>query len=126
MFNKIKNKIILASFIIPAYAADITLSSTDTNLTKVQKFTIDGFVSTAVSLIIIVASLAFVFMLILGGFSWVTSGGDEKKVAAARSKVTSALIGLVIVFAAWAILALINALFGVDILGSLTLPKFYQ
>ena len=53
-----------------------------------------------------------------------TSGGDEKKVGAARAQITNALIGLAIVFAAWAIMKLIQYVFGIDILGNLTIPTF--
>lgn len=86
--------------------------------------TIPDMVSGAISLLMIVVSLVFFFILILGGFKWVTSGGDEKKVGAARSEITNALIGLSIVFAAWAIMKLIGIVFGIGILDDLTIPTF--
>jgi hypothetical protein len=58
-------------------------------------------------------------MLIIGGVRWITSGGDKAATEAARGQITAALVGLVIVFAAWAILQLIELFFGVDILGGL-------
>lgn len=69
-----------------------------------------------IKLLLIVAALVFFFMLVLGGIKWILSGGDKGKTEEARNQITSALVGLVIVFSAWAIAGLINAFFGVDIL----------
>ena len=45
----------------------------------------------------IAAALAAFFYLILGGFQWITSGGDKAGTEAAREKITAAFIGLAIV-----------------------------
>lgn len=73
---------------------------------------------------LVIAGVIFFFMLVIGGIRWIVSGGDKTQTEAARNQITAALVGLVIVFAAWAIASLIKALFGVDIinLGTL-LPK---
>lgn len=126
MINQIKNKIQLAAIAAPVYAAEeISLKSSGT-FGKLGDLTAGGMVSGAINLVLILVSLVFFFILVLGGLSWITSGGDEKKVAAARAKITNALIGLVIVFAAWAIMKLIGAVFGIDILGTLTIPSFQK
>ena len=78
-------------------------------------------VSTAILIIMIVAALAFLFMLILGGVRYITSGGDKAATESARSQITAALIGLVIVFAAWAIVNLMSTFFGINIM-SLQFP----
>ncbi len=72
-------------------------------------------VGIAISFILIVASIAFFFMLVLGGIKWITSGGDKGKTEAARNQITAGLVGLVIVFAAWAILTLVESFFGVNL-----------
>lgn len=77
----------------------------------------------AIRLILIAAAIIFFFVLVIGGIQWITSGGDKAGTETARKRITNALIGLAIVFAAWAIIALINALFGVDIL-NLQIPSF--
>jgi hypothetical protein len=71
----------------------------------------------AISFVLIIAAVAFFFMLVLGGISWITSGGDKGKTEAARNRITAGLVGLVIVFAAWAILTLIESFFGVNLRG---------
>jgi TRAP-type C4-dicarboxylate transport system permease small subunit len=63
----------------------------------------------------LVVALVFFFILILGGLKWITSEGDEKAVGAARNQITNGLIGLAIVFAAFAIIKLIGTIFGIDI-----------
>ncbi len=70
---------------------------------------------------LVIAGIIFFFMLVIGGIRWILSGGDKGQTEAARNQITAALVGLVIVFAAWAIANLIKAFFGVDIinLGSL-------
>jgi hypothetical protein len=92
------------------------------NLTPTGEFTplatlnLLNLISVAILIILIFAALAFLFMLILGGVSYITSGGDKGKTEAARGKITAALIGLVIVFAAWAVVNLVSTFFGVNIL----------
>ena len=83
--------------------------------------TIPGIITFAVSAVLVVAGLIFFFMLIIGGIKWILSGGDKAQTEAARNQITAALIGLVIVFAAWAIITLLSSIFGISIL-SLTLP----
>jgi len=84
-----------------------------------------NILSGAISLILIVAALLFFFMLVIGGIRWIMSGGDKGATEAARNQITAALIGLVIVFAAWAIATLLGNLFGITIFsGSITLPSF--
>jgi len=82
-----------------------------------------GIVSGLINLVMIVVALVFFFMLVLGGLRWVTSQGDKSNVENARNQITNALIGLAIVFAAWAIMKLIETLFGVSIF-NLSIPSF--
>ncbi len=84
-------------------------------------FTIESIVQWAITAIIVVAGLIFFFMLIIGGLRWVLSGGDKAQTEAARGQITAALIGLVIIFSAWAIATLVSNVFGVNIL-NLTIP----
>ena len=63
----------------------------------------------------------FFFILVIGGIKWIASGGDKGATEGARNQITAALVGLVIVFAAWAIVQLIQVFFGVNIF-QLSLP----
>ena len=126
MIKELKNKIQFAAIAAPVYAAD-TINLTpkaNSSLSGLSNLTVGGIVSGAISLVLILVALVFFFILVIGGLKWITSGGDEKKVATARAQITNALIGLVIVFAAWAIMKLIGTVFGIDIVGTLTIPTF--
>jgi hypothetical protein len=104
-------------------AAEDTISLEPTGkFYKLGELTIGGIVSAAIRLVLIIAALAFFFILVIGGIRWIASGGDKANTETARNQITAALVGLVIVFSAWAILQLIKAFFGVDIL-ELTLPS---
>ena len=61
------------------------------------------------------AGLAVFIMLIAGGLSWLTSGGDPKKVESARNTITYAIAGLVLLILAWLILRFIKEFTGVDV-----------
>lgn len=68
------------------------------------------------------AMLAFIF-IVIGGIQWITAGGDKVAAQAARDRITSAVIGLIIVVAAFAITLIIGTVLGVNILGgTITFP----
>lgn len=94
-----------------------------TGFVKLGGITASSFISGAIRFLLVVAALVFFFMLVVGGIQWIVSGGDKAATESARKKITNALIGLAIVFAAWAIVTLIHTLFGVNIL-ELEIPSF--
>ena len=61
------------------------------------------------------AGMAVFVMLIVGGFQYLTAGGDPKKTQAASSTLTYAILGLVAVIAAWFILLFIEKFTGLKI-----------
>ena len=62
------------------------------------------------------AILAFVF-IIIGGIQWITAGGDKVAAQSARDRITAAVVGLVIVVAAFALTLIITTVLGVNIFG---------
>lgn len=77
--------------------------------------TMAGLIASLINGAILLSALAVLLYLILGGFQWLTSGGDKGKTESARNKITSALIGLLIVIASWAIFNLILQFFGINL-----------
>ncbi len=75
---------------------------------------ITKIISSVVGLMTIAAGIWFLIQFLIGGFSWISAGGDKAKLQTARDKLTNAFIGLIVVVAAWAILALAGTFFGVD------------
>lgn len=92
------------------------------SFSSLNNVTFPSIISALVVLVLVIAALVFFFMLVLGGIRYITSGGDKGSTEAARSQITAALIGLVIVFSAWAIINLVKLFFGVDILSLNILP----
>lgn len=61
------------------------------------------------------AGIAVFIMLIIGGFKYLTSGGDPKAAESARKTITYAILGLVLILAAWFILRFIETFTGVSV-----------
>ncbi|MFZ2025549.1 MAG: hypothetical protein WAV51_04690 [Microgenomates group bacterium] len=103
------------------FAADLTIAQPS----NVKITDVGQLISAAVGTILILAALLAFIFLILGGIQWITSGGDKAAMEAARNKITHAIVGLIIVGAAWAIMMLVQNFLGVSIIGSqgVTLPK---
>lgn len=55
------------------------------------------------SLVLALLGLVAVIMVVWGGFTWLTSGGDEGKVESAKKIISAAVIGLIVVLLSWAI-----------------------
>lgn len=61
-----------------------------------------------------------VILIVYAGIQFVTSGGDQKKVAQARQIITYALIGLVLVLCSFAIIAIIAYTTGTECIRGFT------
>jgi hypothetical protein len=71
---------------------------------------INQLVRDIILLLLVIAALIFFVRLLWGGIRYIVSGGDKGATESARSRITSALIGVIIVFAIWVILQLISSL----------------
>jgi len=58
-----------------------------------------GIVNVALSLL----GIIFVVLIIVGGFKWMTAGGNENDVATATKYIKNSIVGLIIVLSSWAI-----------------------
>lgn len=74
-----------------------------------------GILRNIISILAPVAGIAFFIMLLVGGYHFVTSGGDPKAAGQARTTLTFAVIGIVLVVASWLIIKAIAEFTGVDI-----------
>ena len=75
------------------YGADTGLGTQD-----IRK-TISGIINVALSLLGIVA----VVIILIGGFEWMTAGGNEDKVGEAKKRIMAGVIGLAIILSAYAL-----------------------
>ena len=115
----------IAFFFVPKIlmAQDVTINISPATAPGLRIIQSPGnLISATVSVILIVAALAAFIYLIIGGFRWITSSGDKAGIDAARNQIQAALLGLFIVFGAWAFMLIIQAFFGVTILGNIQIP----
>lgn len=77
-----------------------------------------SFLNLLLPLSFIVAGLIFLFLLVGGGFSIVASGGNAKSVESGKNQIMSAVIGFVVIFAAYWIIQIVQAFTGVKILNA--------
>lgn len=80
------------------------------------------FISAILAAILVIATLAAFIFLLLGGLSWITSGGDKAAVEGAQKRIQAAIIGLFVVFAAWAIMLVVGKFLGIPDIFNLNFP----
>jgi hypothetical protein len=93
-----------------SYAAETGLASTDV------RTTISRIIRVAMGLLGIVA----VVIILIGGFTWMTAGGNEEKVGEAKKWIFAGVIGLAIILSAYALASfvinqLVNATTGTNL-----------
>lgn len=69
--------------------------------------------SNVVSSVTALAGVVLFVMLVIGGFNFLLSGGDQKKLEKAKGTITSAFTGFVLLIASYLILRLIQNATGV-------------
>lgn len=71
--------------------------------------------SNVVAAMVSLAGVALFVMLIVGGYNFLFSAGDPKKLEQATHTITNAIIGLVVIISAYLILKTISVFTGVDV-----------
>ena len=64
---------------------------------------IDTIISTIIAAVLSFLGVIFLMLMVYGGFLWMNARGNEQQVTKAKDLITAAIIGLVIVLAAYAI-----------------------
>jgi hypothetical protein len=82
--------------------------------TPLSQITFEAMISSAVNIVLIVASILFVFNFLFGGIKFMISAGNREKLDTAKRQIINAVLGIVIIFSAWAILGFVGDFFGVD------------
>jgi hypothetical protein len=76
---------------------------------------IGALMSNVLALLFFLAGLLTFFFIVVGGIQWITAGGDAKAAQAARDRITAAVVGLIVVVAAFAITLILGQVFGIDL-----------
>lgn len=70
----------------------------------------------AIGIIFVVGVAIFFFMLLFAAIQWISSGGDKAAIETARGRLTQALIGIVLLFSVFAVIKVVESVFGISIL----------
>jgi len=84
--------------------------------------------SFVIQLVLLVGGLATLIFLLLAAFEWITSSGDKEKLSKAQQKITSAVVGLLLIVLAFTVFSffmgtVLGGKFGIDGNWTITLPK---
>jgi hypothetical protein len=95
-------------FTLPGFLGQTPLQSPQNQLERV--------ISTAIGVMTIIAFIWFVIQFFLAAIAIIGSGGDKAALATAKSKLTTSVVGLVVVISAIFLIELIGGIFGINIL----------
>ena len=73
-------------------------------------------ISLIIGAITVVAGLYFMIQMFISGFGWISASGDKARLEKAQNRMQHALIGLIIVVAAYALTSIVGTILGIDIL----------
>src|SRR3989344_5886494 len=79
-------------------------------------------ITSAITAVVSLGAVALFIMLLVGGFNFLFSSGDQKKLEAARGTVTQAIMGIVVMSVAYLVIKTISVFTGVDVT-ELTFPQ---
>ena len=68
------------------------------------------YITVIIRFFIIIAGLFSLSQFLIGGFTYITSGGDKAKIQEAGQKITMSIIGLVVIAASFVIIAIVSQL----------------
>lgn len=99
----------------PSGSPTITQVQGNLNLPgKGGNVTLGDILSHALEYIFYFAGIALLLMLLSSGFTFITSAGDPKKLEKAKGALTNALVGFLILFAAFWIVQIAGIIFGIE------------
>ncbi len=107
-FKKI-SKLFYGLTLLAILAAPAFVSAVDTGLENsagaagIEKFDIATKIGDIVSTVLGFVGVLFLILMIYGGLMWMTAGGKEEQLGKAKKTITAAVVGIIIVFSAYAI-----------------------
>lgn len=92
----------------------------NTDIFKIRS--IADLIRIIINMIMIVAGILVFGFMLFGGIQYISSGGDKLQAQQARDKITYAIIGLIIIVAAYAVTKVMELVFGINVFN----PKLPQ
>jgi hypothetical protein len=80
---------------------------------------IGDIISSALRYLFPITGFALLIYLVLGGYKYLTSMGNPKKIEAAKSNITWAIVGFIVVFIAYWIVQIIGMALGLEAISNL-------
>ena len=115
-FKQTSLSILLFIFLFFSYTQAVLADNTsggDSSQTQMEAFTSESglasahgaehIVANVIKIVLSFLGIIFVILMIIGGFQWMTAGGNEDIVNQAQSRIKNAVIGLLIIVMAYGI-----------------------
>ncbi len=83
---------------------------------------LEAIIASILGIIVPLVGVVLLVMLILGGFKYITSGGEVEQANQAKKTLTSAIFGLMVVLGAWLIIRLLEEFTGLN-LSTFVIPR---
>ncbi len=74
--------------------------------------------------VLAIAGVALFVMIVIGGYNFLLSGGDQKKLEMARGTITAAILGLVVMILAFLIIQTVAKFTGVGSITNFDIPQW--
>lgn len=101
----------LGSFAVMAQKLDTSIGTIQSPLGDTDMF---GLIEKIVSYIRPIIAIAFLFVIIYGGYTRMTAAGDPEKEKKSNSILTAGVVGFVIIVLAPAVVRLVSSLIGIQ------------
>lgn len=124
--KKIYNKLIVLAMLlvlaVPAFAALPAQAQVDPFGNDTLRDTVNSnlglgnrdpreIAASVINILMGFLGIVAVVIILIGGFKWMTAGGNEDKITESKKMITAGIIGLLIILAAWGItIFVLNAL----------------
>jgi len=93
----------IATLVVPAIAsAAVTIENIGGSL-GLGSADLKQTVLNIITFVLGLLGLIAVIMILYGGFTWLTAGGNEDKIGSAKKIISAAIVGLIVILLSWAI-----------------------
>ena len=114
------------SFASSAFAAPVNLIECPTapfNVLCFNQGNISDIIGAAISFIFIIGVIIALFYLLWGAVRWINSGGDKAAIEGARGQIIASIVGLIILFFAFAIFTILLTFFNINDITKINIPQ---
>jgi sterol desaturase/sphingolipid hydroxylase (fatty acid hydroxylase superfamily) len=87
-------------------------------ISNIEAFSdVRSFVSSILPNVFVIAGLILLGLIVAGGIGFITSAGNPEAQQKSKGTITNAVLGFVIIFAAYWLIQIIQIITGIDIIG---------